>query len=514
MKKIQFTVSSLFSRGEVWLSALFFLVTHLFHIGFLPVFADEAIYIRWAQLIQNDHLRYAFLSMADGKPPLFMWLLSVWLLPFQDPVVAGRFAALFIGLATMFVLRWIVRMFGGKGLAQFLVSLFVTVLPFWYMYHRMALMDGLLTLLLALSLGFAVKLSRAKKMSPLDAVWLALSFGGALWTKTPALFAIPIIALVPVWMSLTTKGIHVPTLLKRLIPIALGGVGGCIFFLLLRFSPSFGSLFSRSGDFTFTLHELLSGEWRYVLKDSLPRNISWMIQYATAGVMVLVVLGLFTKARSKIVLLITGALLYAAPLTLLGRVLWPRYFLPCMIFITVAAALSAADLLVQSRMRVIAGVFIALSLLYSTAFIVPLTSNLADVPFVASDRSQYISDWSAGFGNTQVRDVIVERAQQQANVANGRIIVLTEGAFGTLPDGLQIYFHHKQLPVPVEIYGIGVAVPAIPQEYRHRLPGTLVYYVANSHRIGLASRKDMQLIATYKRPDGPSLLLFEVIQQP
>ncbi len=513
MKKTTFSIALMFSRVEVWLSMLFFLAFHLFRLGFLPVFADEAIYIRWAQLIQNDYARYAFLSMADGKPPLFMWLLTVWLLPFQDPVVAGRLLAVVIGLATLITLRWIVTLLGGKGLARFFVSLFVSVLPFWYMYHRMVLMDGLLTLLLALSFGFALKISQAKKTSILGVALLAMSFGGALWTKTPALFAIPIIALVPVWSSLLKKEMEPRQLFARILPVAIAGVIGCMLFLLLRLSPSFGSLFSRSGDFTFTFHELLAGEWRYVVKDSLPRNILWMIQYATVGVLVIIVLGLFTKERAKIFLLVVSALLYALPLTILGRVLWPRYFLPCMIFLTVAAALSTAALLKTARMRMIAAVFVMLSLLYSVAFIAPLTSDLSVVPFVQSDRSQYITDWSAGFGNVQVRDFILSRVQEQSQAANGRIIVLTEGAFGTLPDGLQIYFHHKVLPVPVEIYGIGVAVPSIPQEYRHRENGTKVYYVANSHRLGLASREGVHLIGTFPRPDGPSLLLFEVTQQ-
>jgi hypothetical protein len=79
-----------------------YLLTHLPFLTSIPVFADESIYIRWAQLIIDDPGRYAFFAMNDGKTPLFIWSLVPFLKVFSDPLVAGRMLAVSVGLGTSF----------------------------------------------------------------------------------------------------------------------------------------------------------------------------------------------------------------------------------------------------------------------------------------------------------------------------------------------------------------------------------------------------------------------------
>ena len=55
-----------------------------------PIFADEAIYIRWAQVMRAEPT-LRFLSLSDGKTPLFMWAMIPFLKVFSDPLFAGRF---------------------------------------------------------------------------------------------------------------------------------------------------------------------------------------------------------------------------------------------------------------------------------------------------------------------------------------------------------------------------------------------------------------------------------------
>ena len=38
----------------------------------VPVFADEAIYLRWAQIMRAEET-LRFLPLSDGKQPLYMW---------------------------------------------------------------------------------------------------------------------------------------------------------------------------------------------------------------------------------------------------------------------------------------------------------------------------------------------------------------------------------------------------------------------------------------------------------
>lgn len=515
--------SSLLARFKlvpewIWVGLLY-LSTHLPALTLLPVFADEAIYIRWAQLIQDDVGRYAFFSMADGKPPLFMWALSIVLKFFSDPLLGGRLLSLLIGLLSVFMMRRLIREFTTNVVARWTVTLSVMFLPFWYFYHRMALMDGLLTLLLSSSFFFAIRLSKG-----IDLNWrkrilllmgLAVSFAGSLMTKTPALFAIPIIAFTPIYYWLQTKR-KFSDLFSSFLWVGAAGFIGCLIFLSLRVSPLFGSLFARSTDFTFTFKDLISGEWRYVLGNSLRRNLGWIGFYLTPGIVIIAFLGIFIKKiRSDVMFLLLSAALFFAPLTLFGRVLWPRYFLPTIVFITLAASLSFSEVVKHKVLKIISLLLLGTSGIITIYFVFASYFNPAKMPFVTEDSSQYLYEWSAGYGNAEIRDFIRERQEMLPDDGSKRIIVLTEGSFGTLPDGLLMYFHAGENAKTMEVHGIGVGVPRIPEEYVEAAKQNEVYYVLNSHRFGIADQSNLKKIFEFERPmppkgKSPSLLFFQV----
>ncbi len=77
-----------------------FLLTRLINLNLIPVFADEAIYIRWAQLIGDKFYNF-FIPLSDGKTPLFMWLLAPLLKLNFDPLLTGRVLSVFAGLLTL-----------------------------------------------------------------------------------------------------------------------------------------------------------------------------------------------------------------------------------------------------------------------------------------------------------------------------------------------------------------------------------------------------------------------------
>ena len=100
-----------------------YFVTRLINLTGIPVFCDEAIYIRWAQIMRAvQSLR--FIPLSDGKQPLFMWLIIPFLKIFSDPLVAGRIVSVLSGLGTMV----------GMGVLSYLlfkkkeISLFASIL--------------------------------------------------------------------------------------------------------------------------------------------------------------------------------------------------------------------------------------------------------------------------------------------------------------------------------------------------------------------------------------------------
>ena len=499
----------------IWVIVVYLFI-HLPSLTLLPVFADEAIYIRWAQLIQDDMARYAFFSMADGKPPFFMWLLSIVLRFGSDPLLVGRLFSVGIGLLTVFALRSLVAQFTTSTLSRAAVTFAAIVLPFWFFYHRMVLMDGLLTLLLTCSFFCALELSKAvagRKKSRIvirHVVSLALSFGLAMMTKTPALFAIPIIALTPVYVWWDQGKRSLSMLLRSVAIVGIAGGLGMLLFFSLRISPLFGALFSRSGDFTFTTHDLLSGEWKYVFLESFPHNIMWLLAYLTPELCLISIFGLFfPKTRAKTLFLLICAFLFLSPLTLVGRVLWPRYFLPVAIFMTLAFGVSISQCAKHAVLRTVCIILLFIMSVRCAYFICVSLSNVARIPFVIEDEKQYISEWSAGYGNKEVRDFIVEQQAHLPSDGSRKIIVLTEGSFGTLPDGLLMYFHYGNAK-NLEIHGIGVSIPKIPDEYIQKTQTNDVYYMVNSHRFRITDAEILKKVFEVKRPNGPSLLFYKV----
>src|SRR5258708_7425410 len=123
-----------------------------------PVFADEAIYIRWAQLIMDDWKQYLFFPLNDGKTPLFIWLLVPFQSLFQNQLFAARFVSVIIGLIQILVVKKILAQLGARPKFQWLGALLTAILPFWYFQAHVALMDGLLTLFLSLTVSGVIHL--------------------------------------------------------------------------------------------------------------------------------------------------------------------------------------------------------------------------------------------------------------------------------------------------------------------------------------------------------------------
>src|SRR3989338_8000135 len=74
-------------------------ITRVINLDAIPIFTDEAIYIRWAQIGLADPA-HRFISLTDGKQPLFTWLMYPVLMVFSDPLIAGRFVSVLSAVVT------------------------------------------------------------------------------------------------------------------------------------------------------------------------------------------------------------------------------------------------------------------------------------------------------------------------------------------------------------------------------------------------------------------------------
>jgi hypothetical protein len=140
----------------------------------------------------------------------------------------------------------------------------------------------------------------------------------------------------------------------------------------------------------------------------------------------------------------------------------------------------------------------------STAFILPSLTNADATPFVAADVTQYLTEWSSGHGIKQVVELIQAQAKQ------GTIAVATEGFFGTLPDGILMYLHRRDVS-NVMVQGIGQPVLGIPDAFIEQAAAyETTWLVVNSHRMKIDTT-DLTLVAEFCRPyDAPCLQVWDI----
>ena len=483
-----------------------YLVTHLIGLTALPVFADESIYIRWAQLIMDEPARYLFFPLNDGKTPLFIWSLIPFQYLFADQLFAARFVSMLVGLFQVGVMTWLAKELGGKRKAQILTALFTIILPFWYFHHRMALMDSMLTLWLSLTLLGILKLLKTKKI-----FWILVSgfsFGLAMWTKLPAILFAPAFILWSLVFDFSWQRV-----LERAVKILCALAIGFLLFLSLKLNPAFGQLFSRGGDFLYPLNEVLAGRWwANVLQ--IPKYLGYLGTYLTWPVLLLPLFGLYTKQRKIHVLLLLSTFSFLLPIIIMGKTVYPRYFMPVSLFITLSAALTLESLFEQVKKlkKLTSSVALAtfnallMAVIINSAFIFILYSlfSFNHTPFAAADQEQYLHEWSSGHGIKEVTEFIQSQAQTQT------VAVATEGSFGTLPDGVLLYLHDQDVS-NIYVEGIGQPVASISPKFIERAKDyDAVYLLVNSHRLKM-SLPVQDLVAEYPRPQGaPSLQLWEI----
>lgn len=495
-----------------------YFLTHLLNLVALPVFADEAIYIRWAQLIMDDCKQYLFFPLNDGKTPLLIWFFVPFQYLFSDPLLAARLVSVITGLLQTFVLYLLAKVLGFRKQAMMLIAILTAILPFWFFHSRMALMDSLMTLFLSLSLLFSLKLLflPAKDFLQSKKFWqyffmTFISFGLSLWTKLPAVLFGPVLLFLP--MIYVKKGGLKKNFLFCLV-MAIAVFFGLCFFLLLKIHPAFSQIFARGGDFLFKLPQLLAGEWRFGISQ-LPRYYYEFSSYLTpVGFFIPFLALFFKKNRRQHLVFILLALIYILPILIFGRVVYARYFLPVSIFFTLSIGLFLDQIwqMVSAQKQLfkkaLGGLFIALIIgnVFSPVAYWFYTAwfDVNHLPIPQNDRVQYLSEWSAGQGIKETAELIINSAQSQ------RIVMATEGYFGTLPDGILMYLHRKHVN-NIAVTGIGQPVRELPQNFVSQMSlADQVWLLVNSHRLKMPMG-EAKIIRQFCRPDqAPCLELWNI----
>lgn len=488
------------------LAFLFFLFFRLYNLTIIPIFADEAIYLHWAQLAWHDASQ-RFISLSDGKPPLHTWLLIPFLKIFKDPLLGGRLLSVSSGFFSFLGLGLISRKLFAKNMAR--IVLFLTSFcPFLVFYDRLALADSLLTAFGIWSFYFTYSLLKNPDLGKI--FLLGFCWGGALLTKQPGIY---FIFLSPFLFFLFVKKKFLREILKMRKSFIAWLFSLFIAVLtsnIVKLSPLSHLLSVRSYDYILGKREFLQNPF-LLFWGNLKAIFYWVAAYQRIIPGLIFLCGLILmviKEKNKALVfslwLFCPILISAA----IGKIIFPRYFVfiqPWLnIFLAYGLDFFISFFYKLSKKRIILPIFYFFGFLPWFWFSILLVFAPVKAPLIEREQNQYLTSWSAGYGIKEISFWLKEHHPQE------EVYVATEGFFGTLPNGLDVY-----LDLPnIKIFGIGQPIHQIPQEVLKLAEKSPTYLVVNSTRSGNFFTQ-AELIKEYPKPKFPFLeekLLFYKIK--
>ncbi len=429
-----------------------------------------------------------FLPLSDGKQPLFMWVLMFYVRRLTDPLFAGRILSVVSGLGTTIGIFAVSYILFKNKLVSLISSFIWAISPFSFFFDRMALVDSMLAVFSVWTMFFAVLTAKSKRLDM--AMITGFLLGCALLTKSPAIF---IAILIPTSWIFVNKKKDLFKLIPLLVVTYLIGYG---MYNILRLGPNFHLISSRNADYVFPISHLWTN-----FKDPFIFHIEevfkdWFIKMGPWPILMLGILGLaagFKKYWKEKLFLLSWFFFPLLVQSEYAKVFTVRYTLYILVPFFILSASSFLEAKKTIKILVISTfvLFVGTSLFFDYRL---LTSpSLANLP--NSERSGYLEEWTAGDGIKEIADYL--KTEELKNPKT-KIVVGTEGFFGTLPDGLQMYLNN----VPqITVIGTGLDFTEVPNSLKESKDfGNKTYLVVNKSRFwGDADKLGLKLVAAYPK---------------
>lgn len=459
----------------------------------LPLFTDEAIYTRWSQIARWD-ANWRFISLTDGKQPMFVWWDMIFMRFVHDPLLAGRLVSVICGLLTMAGLFFLGReIFKNKWVGILSAGLYV-LYPFALVYDRMSLYDSMVGMFTIWSLYLEIVLVRNPRL------WLGfllgLVLGGGMLTKTSAFFSIyllPVVVSLFDWKSKDKWARFAKWVSITLLAVILANV----YYSVLRLSPFYHIINDKNAVFVYPLHDWLSHPFEFI-QGNLHGVWDWFSTYMTYPVIFLILGGLavFPKYIKEKFVLVVYFIVPFLLLALFGRVLYPRFIffmtLPLLPVVSLFLVWLYGYLKKPAFWIVCLISFFALWI-YADYKII---TNFATAPIATSDLSQYSNDWPAGGGIKETIAYLTDQAKTK------KIYIASEGTFGSLPTyAVEIYLGDN---LNVQKGGIWPVPDEIPQDLLQKAKTVDTYMIF--YQQPTPQRWPLELLAKYRKGTGKAYL--------
>ena len=411
-----------------------------------------------------------FLPLSDGKTPLFMWSMMPVFKIVADPLLAGRLLAVASGFGTLIGVFLLGLIFFNKRVGLFAAFL-IAITPYIFFFDRMALVDSMLSMFTVWSILLALLVVRYRRIDL--AMVLGYFLGAGLLTKTPGMFNVLTMPLAVLTLKFTPQNrLRKVLQIFGLFVISIGiGLG---IYNMLRLGPGFTSLSARNSDYVRDPMDLLKNP----LDPFMPHLgdiIEWwplLLGYPVIlAILIGIVLGLLKKNWYLITVLLIGLVPLLVQMALL-RTFTARYMLFSIPPLLIVASFGLDNLIGYFRkyQNLLVLTLVAIFLIWPVNFAQKLLYDIENTPLSRNERRGYLEDWTAGTGLREISSILDSESKKSV------IIVGTEGSFGTLPDGLQIYFDKNRN------VAFKPGSSTISAELRREALKLPTYYVANESR--------------------------------
>jgi len=476
--------------------SVFYVISRLTNLTALPIFTDEAIYLRWSQIGGND-ASWRFISLTDGKQPLFTWFVMAVMRLIKDPLVAGRLVSVAAGCVSIWGMYFLgSEIFKNKRIGV-IASFLYLICPFTVMYDRMALYDAWVATFFIWNSYISVLLARRERLD--IALILGLTIGVGMLNKTSANFSL---YLLPGSLLLFNfKGKDAIKRFFKWVGLALVvAVLSQAIYSILRLSPYFYIIAQKDTTFIYTYAEWITHPFRF-WRGNLHGEFDWMISYLTLPVFLasLAPILLFWKNIKEKILLLGWWFAPFFALALFGKVLYPRYVLFMSMPMLVMAAATFDFLLQKIRPKLLSIILVGLLCISAVKLSAQIILDIQHAPITKSDIGQYINDWPSGWGTNEIVSYLGEEAQDKP------IAVYTEGTFGLYPFALEIYLWQNK---NIEIHGIWPPPEVIPPEVEKSARQKSTYYVVYQKQDPDTYKWPMKLIAKYQKGNSENVYTF------
>lgn len=445
---------------------IFYLISRLTTLSQFPIFTDEAIYVRWAQIANND-ANWRFISLTDGKQPLFIWFMMIMMRFISDPLIAGRLVSVVAGIFTMIGLYFLsYEIFKNRWIG--IVSAFLySIYPFALIYDRMALYDSLVGTFAIWGLYASIYFIHHTNLQ--SAMLLGIVAGSAVLNKTNGFFTIYLLPSLLLLFDFEKKNRIVRLIRFVLLSFVTIFITYGIY-AILRLSPYFYIVEEKNATFIYPLREWIKHPFLQLFSN-ITALFDWFVRYFGIP---FIVLFLFSYTKKDFwkekVLLTLYFIIPLAGLAVFGRTLYPRYIFLMTLPLLPLVAYSLISLWKQYKSFLPRLIFLVFSLSYSLYVFFMILINFNASPVPSSDKGQYLTAWPSGVGVPDSVTFFKELAEKE------QIYIATQGTFGLLPYAYEVYLSNNKNVTIKGFWPIGNELPQEIVDASKKKRTFLVYY--------------------------------------